>query len=314
MISEFTLVNEETEKQFTFGQSSDYDFIFTSIDWGSASAQHNTYNYPNQVGVSVSSTKINPRDIVIEGYVFYVLSSKEFWEISRDEKELYCYDIIKSKKNNLSEVINPNDYVKLIVGNYYIEGKPNSSIVYGKEDSDNNIYFCKFSFSLFCNNPMFKKNTITKTNIQSSTPIFHFPLIIPKYEGITLSTRENYLMLAVENEGGVPIGGKIKLTAKGNVLNPTLENVLTGEVIKINKEMVEGEEIIINTVDGKERGITGYLNGVTRSYLQYWDFSNTWFKFLIGTTLIGYTTENASESYLDVVVEINPQKYSLEEL
>lgn len=314
MISEFILINEETEKQFSFGQSSEYDFIFTEINWGSAGATHNTYNYPNQVGVSISSTKINPRDISIEGYVFYVLTDREYWEIPREEKLSYCYDKIKQKKSSLNEVINPNDVIKLVIGNYYIEGKPNSSIVYGVEDRDNNVYFCKFSFSLYCANPMFKKNTISKTNIQSSTPFFHFPLIIPKYEGIALSSRENYLMLAVENEGGVPIGGKIIITSKGVVLNPTLENILTGEFIRINKEMQDGEEIVINTVDGKERGIFGTLNGVTGSYLQFWDFRNTWFKFLIGTTLIGYTTENASENYLDVVVEINPEKYSLEEM
>lgn len=316
MISKFTLINTNTEQQFTFGQEIDCDFLFKSdgLDWGSVNGSHNTYNYPNQVGVSISSTKLNPRDITIEGYVYYILTAKERAEIPREERNEYCYSKIKQKKRSLDEVINPNDFVKIIIGDYYIEGKPNNSVYYGNTEEDNNTYFCKFLISVYCANPMFKKNTISRTNIQSSTPYFHFPLIIPEIIGISLSSRENYLLLAVENEGSVSIGGRIILTAKGQVTNPTLENIITGETIKINKVMQSGEVITINTSDGSQRGIIGNYGGIERSYLQYWDFSNTWFKFLIGTTLIGYSTDDSSESLLDVAIEINPEKFNLEEM
>lgn len=315
MISEFILVNETTQKELKFGQDIDCDCLYGDggLDWGSVGGTHSTYNYPNQVGASISHTKLNSRDISIEGYVYYIISEGEATELNRNDRINYCYEKIKEKKALLNEIINPNDFIKLIIGDYYIEGKPNASIIYGNVESENNLYFCKFMFSLFCANPMFKKNTISRTKVQGSTGNFKFPLALPQ-EGIILSERHDYLLISVNNEGGVPIGGRIIITARGVALNPQIENLNTNEIIKINKQMVAGETITINTSDGAERGIIGEIGGVKSNYLQYWNFSNKWFKFNLGTTLLGYSTDDSSENLLDITVEINPEKFSLEEM
>ena len=315
MVSNFILENRTTQKQITFGQSDEYDYLFKSdgLDWGSVPAEHNTYNFPNQVGVSISSTKIKERDITITGYVYYLLTDDERKSLDRNMWDKYCYEKIKDKKRILSEIVNPSDYVRFIIGNYYIEGKPSSAVKFGDSEEDNNIYFCKFIIFVYCNNPMFKKNTITKTVISGSSGLFHFPLVL-KPSGLTMSSRKNYLMLAVENEGNVEIGGKIIFKAKGEVLNPSVENLNTGEIITINKTLEKGEIVTVSTLDGKEKGITGYLNGVNRNYFNYWNFENSWFKFQQGTTLVGYSTENAAENLLDVSIELNPEKFNLEEM
>lgn len=316
MVSSFIIENMSTQKQITFGQDIDFDYLFDSdgLDWGSVPATHNVYNYPNQVGVSISSTKINERDVSIIGYVYYFMSEDEIKALDRDKWVAYAYEKIKDKKELLSQIINPSDFVRIMVGNYYIEGKPSSSVKYGVTEAENNQYFCKFLINVYCNNPMFKKNTITKTVLSGETPGFFFPLVFPENEGIIMGVRNNYLLLAVENEGNVEIGGKIILKAKGELKNPTIKNLSTEEKITINKTMHNGEIITINTVNGKDRGIIGEYNGVTQSYLQYWNFENTWFKFQQGTTLIGYSTEDSNESLLNVSVEINPEKFNLEDM
>lgn len=313
MVSNFIIENRTTQENITFGQSDEFQYLIKEVDWGNASASHNTYNFPNQVGVSISSTKINSRDISITGYVYYLLTKEEMIFLNRNMWEDYCYEKIKQKKKMLDEIINPIDYVRVIIGNYYIEGKPSSSVKYGINEEENNIYFCKFLINIYCNNPMFKKNTVTKTVISGSSGIFHFPWVL-KPSGVAMSSRKNYLILAVENEGSVAIGGKIIFKAKGEVLNPSVENLSTGEKITINKTLQKGEIVTVNTVDGKEKNITGYLNGVTTGYLNYWNFENSWFKFGKGTTLIGYYTENSAESLLDVSIELNPEKYNLEDM
>lgn len=315
MITSFTLENLTTHEKVTFGMDIDCDYLYPpgGIDWGSVPAEHNTYNYPNQVGVSVFSTKIKERDITVNGHVYYMLSEQERNNINRNEWTEYGYSKIKSKKEKLNGLINPSDYVRISTGGYYIEGKPNSSVKYGIEERENNEYFCNFFISIYCNNPMFKKDTITKTVISGDTSAFHFPLILPSY-GIVMGTRIDYLLLAVENEGNVQIGGKIIFTARGEVKNPSIENVNTGEKITIKKTMQSGEIITVNTNEGKDRGIIGYYNGVERSYLQYWSFENKWLKFQKGTTLIGYSTENQSENLLDITIELNPEKFALEEM
>ena len=315
MITKFEVRNMTTEDRITFGQDLDCDYLYKSdgIDWGSASAKHNTYNYPGQVGVSVYSSKINERDISITAWVYYMLSDKERRTVPRRDWENYAYEKIKKKKDILSGVFNPTDTIRISTGGYYVEGKPGSSVKYGSDESDNKIYFCKFSVGLYCNNPMFKKETIVKEAISGDVPAFAFPFVLTE-QGFIFGTRKNYLTLVIENEGNVPIGGRVILRSKGVVINPSIKNVETGEAMTINKTMSVGEEIIISTVDGAERGVTGSVGGVKQNYLKYWNFSNKWLKFPKGTSLIEYSTENQAEEQLEVFVEINPEKYNLEEM
>lgn len=315
VITKFEVRNMVTDDRVTFGQEGTCDYLYNSdgLDWGNASATHNTYNYPGQVGVSIYSSKINERDISITAWVYYILTKKEMETVDRNKWNEYAYERIKKKKDILSGVFNPSDYVRITTGGYYIEGKPAASVKFGSNEEDNNIYFCKFSVTIYCSNPMFKKETVVQKAITGDTPAWHFPFIISN-EPVVFGTRVDYLSLSIENEGNVAIGGKIKLIAKGEVVNPTITNVETGERIVVNKTMSSGEVITITTIDGQERGIVGSISGVEENYLRYWKFTNDWMKFQKGTTLIEYSTENQAEDSLEVVVELNPEKYNLEEM
>lgn len=315
MITKFEVRNMTTEDRITFGQDLDCDYLYKSggVNWGSVGAKHNTYNYPGQVGVSIYSSKINERDISITAWVYYMLSSKEQATVPRQEWNEYAYNKIKKKKDILNGVFNPVDTIRISTGGYYIEGKPSSSIKYSGEEAENNTFFCKFSVSLYCNNPMFKKETIVKKAISGDIPAFVFPFVLTD-DGYVFGTRKNYLTLVVENEGNVAIGGRIVLKAKGTVVNPSITNVTTGEKMVVNKTMAPGEEIIITTMEGAERGIVGNVSGIQQNYLKYWNFNNVWLQFRKGTSMIEYATENQAEEQLEVIIEINPEKYSLEEM
>lgn len=315
MISNFILKNLTSLKEIKFGQDFDCDYIYESggLDWGNVPATHNTYNYPNQVGNSISSSKLETRDVTIEAYVFYVLTDDEKVTYVRKEWQEYAYEKIKEKKAELNKIINPLNYMRLTIGNYYIEGKPSASPKYGITEEDNNIYFCKFLITLYCNNPMFRKLTQTISKLSGDDGSFHFPLSVPPI-GYLMGIRNDYLMLNVINEGEIEIGGKIILTAKGTIQNPSIENVNNGQEIKVNKTLHEGEVVEIYTVDGSAKGIFGTYNGNRRSYLEYWDFNNDWIKFEPGLSIISFTTENQSETLLDVKIEINPAKFGLEDM
>ena len=315
MITKFEVRNMTTDDRITFGQDTTCDYLYKSdgIDWGNAGATHNTYNYPGQVGVSVYSSKIDERDISIVAWVYYILSKKERAIVPRNEWDAYAYKQIKKKKDILSGVFNPMDVLRITTGGYYIEGKASASVKYGKDEDDNNTYFCKFTVSVYCNNPMFKKETIVKKTISGDVPAFAFPFVLTD-QGFVFGTRKDYLTLVVENEGNVAIGGRIILRARGVVMNPSVVNVETGEKMVINKTLVAGEEITITTTDGAERGIVGNIGGIKQNYLKYWNFDNVWLKFQKGTSLIEYATENQADEQLEVVIEINPEKYNLEEM
>lgn len=315
MIQEFILKNLSTLEEVKFGQDLDCDYIYESggLDWGSVPGVHNVYNYPGQIGDSISSSKINNRDVTVQAYAYYVLSEEEREEFGRDWVP-YAYEKIKQKKEMLNRLINPLDYIRITVGEYYIEGKPSATVQYGTEERNNNIFFCKFMFSLFCANPMFKKITQIVTVLSGDFGGFFFPLSIPQ-SGYRIGYRDNYLTLEVENEGNSEIGAKIILTAKSSIQNPKVINESNGQSFTIFKTMSEGEEIVINTSDGQQKGVFGTYNGVTSSYLRYWDFSvNDWIKMKPGKNSISYETDNGSELDLDVKVELNPEKFGLEEM
>lgn len=317
MIKKFIVKNMHTMKSATFGMDIDCDFVFPGdegVDWGNVPVNHHTYNYPNQVGDSISSSKINNRDVTITGYAYYMLNEDELnYYRTLEEKNEYAYERIKEKKELLNNLINPQDDMRIIIGDYYLEGRPSASPKFGINEGENNTYFCKFLINIFCANPMFHKNTEVVTILSGEEGAFHFPFILTPNKYI-LGIRVNYLMLLVNNEGNATIGGKIILEAKDEIVNPTVTNMVTGEEIKINKTMAIGEKIIINTQDGENRGIFGYINGVEYDYLKYWDFNNDWIKFEQGRNTIGYTTENHAEVSLDVRVELNPEKFALEEI
>ena len=315
MIQEFVLKNLSTLEEVKFGQDLDCDYIYESggLDWGDIPATHNTYNYPGQIGDSISSSKINNRDITVQAYAYYVLNEDEREEYGRDWVS-YAYAKIKEKKEVLNRLINPLDYIRITVGEYYIEGKPEATVQYGTTEDENNIFFCKFMFTIFCANPMFKKLTQTINVLSGDLGAFFFPLAIPP-TGYQFGIRDDYLRLEVKNEGNSEIGGRITITAKGTVNKPTVTNQDNGQSFTINKQLVNGEQVIISTIDGPDKGVTGILNGVVSSYLQYWMFnSNDWIKFKPGLSILVYDSQDHSPELIDIKVEINPEKFGLEEM
>lgn len=314
MVEYFTLYNLTTQEEISIGQDPKYDYLLKEIDWGNTLASHNTYNYPGQVGVYISSTTLRPRDVLIKGFVSYIPTKQERESMTHSELMMLCHKKIEEKKKCLDRIVNPQDYLRITVGMYYLQGKPNNSILFGKNEEENNEYFCSFTFSLYCAFPLFKKKSQTQVVLNGVTPSFHFPLIIPR-EGVIMSVRHNYQLIAVENDGAIETGCIIRMKSRGTLSNPKIENVFTGERILINKSLVAGEEIVINTNDGKEKGLWGSINDAeSENYFKYWNFDNTWFKIPPGTSLLGYSVDNDLEALLEVTVEISPAKYTLKEL
>ena len=140
---------------------------------------------------------------------------------------------------------------------------------------------------------------------------YHFPVVIPKPNGMHFGIRRSFQLVSVNNSGDVALGGIIYLRATGTVVNPSLTNVFTQESISIVKTLSYGEIVKVDTVNRK---VTGAPDGLTfENYFRYWDFSNDWFQFEIGDTLFGFAAEGETYKNLDVWVEINKSFYSMEE-
>lgn len=316
MVASFEITNLTTRETARFGQEPASQYIFKDgdIDWGVASANHNTYNHPGQLGVSIASTHILPRDVLIRGYCHYVPTESERASLTRHQLEELVEIKIHAKKERLNAIINPLDNVRIAIGDYHLEGKPNSSVAYGTTIQENNEFFCRFLISVQCSNPLFIHTASVVSNLRNVEPRFHFPWVLPKEQGYVMSVIRTYKTLVVENTGAVATGCIITLIARGEITNPTIVNTTTGEQIRLTKALEAGEKIVINTVDGDERGVVGNLNGVEESYYRYWRFDNAWIQLPVGVSTFEYAVDEGDKSDLEVTVTFYPMKYGLEEM
>lgn len=221
-----------------------------------------------------------------------------------------CLNISPSRfqveKRKLCSIINPLHLVRVINESYTIEGYPVSTVKFAYNDEENITGLYKFVIDIVCPDPYWKDITKNKSEIALWKGMFHFPLIMPKQEGIIMGLKQPSLIVNIENKGDVETGMIIEFKARGTLSNPSLFNVNTRKSIKINKSMVPGEKIIINTNVGKKK-ILQELNGVTTDILNYLDIvggGDTFLQLEVGDNLFRYDAESNLDN-LEVAIYYN---------
>lgn len=317
MVDNIRVLNLKTETELTMGKSRGYAYLLETdgINWNAVDAVHNSFVNLTGMGDIVTSSKLKIRTISITGRVSSIYTNKEIarrYDVSGvDEIAAKKLEEIEGYKKILSQTINPLHDIRILSNDYYIDGKPKSSVNFSPNWKENNEIYCKFTFSLECHDPLFHSSTSEATQLSGTFGGFHFPLIIPSSTGIHFGIRRSYQLVNVTNDGDTAYGGIIFLKATGTVNNPTITNVWTQEFIKIQKTLQSGEVVKIDTVNRK---ILGAADGTNFSnYFAYWDFDNTWFQFDIGDTLFGFSTDDSSYKNLNLWIEINKSYYSMEE-
>ena len=155
--------------------------------------------------------------------------------------------------------------------------------------------------SVKCPYPYFANMDNFGKNIASITPQFAFPLYIPP-GGRIHSYRAFQQETTLLNDGDVPTGIEIRLIAeRGQVTNPKITKVSTGEFIEVVREMNKGDVIIINTNQGN-KAIYFNSENITNEKSKLSSF----FSIDIGANVISY---DAEENYtnLDVRLYYSPK-------
>lgn len=281
MTDSIRLVNTETKKELVIATRTT-PFVLENVDWGVVESKHQSYKYIDQIGVYITGTTLETRDISLVG-----------WVIGRTLEE------INSRKAILNTMINPKHPIDVHTGKYKIRMHPTSSIRYSASYKENNEAMCKFMINGLCPDPLFSSEFESRVEGASTIPKFHFPLVFPK-KGIIMSLRQPSLIIAVNNKGVVPVGMRIEFKANGTVENPRLINANTQEFFAVNKVLVAGETVTINTNDGSKK-VTGELSNKTLNYYQYRDLQSKWLKLEVGTNLFRYDADKNIDA-LEVVI------------
>lgn len=121
--------------------------------------------------------------------------------------------------------------------------------------------------SLLCPQPYFESLTQLQAKIAVVVPLFKFPFDFPA-EGFYISKKSESIMVAVDNPSSVDVGMEIVFYANSELNNPSLLNINTGELLKVNYTMQAGDKITVNTYRG-QKAITFTRNGVEKNIFNY---------------------------------------------
>lgn len=283
------------------------------VDYGTVPGNLSTYTWPGQHGNSVSSVKLEPREISFTGYVYYWLTDEEKRK-SRPERETIAREGLEKKKWLLDAVFTPlNDVRVLFVflkqnadgsetrKTWSISGYPTSSVVYGQTVSENNAYFCKIGCSLLCNNPLF----------------------VGDYEKLSVPRPGPTVTVTTKYPNAVPWGAVFSIVVtSGTAQNPVVvvnhpvsqgyANVMQKMTVKMT--LTAGDHLVINTVEGKRevyRTWTDSSGSHKEDCLKYWDFDNEWVKVQSGD-IIGFGVGNPDGGDVSLTVSMEQHVYSLE--
>ena len=295
MIDNIVLTNKITSAMLELDTVTTTSYILDgeNTTWGQIEANHHSFKYVNQVGLEVTNTTLETRDVVVQG-----------WVIAKTENQM------EQRKQMLNRFVNPQQMLELKYKDYTLDFLPSRTIQYSLTYQENNDVVCKFKISGMSPDPLFKSQSENKNAAATTVGLFHFPLIIGLpgtkqsndngYPTIMFGLRKPSLIVDIYNKGAVATGIRIVFKATATIKNPSLINVDTQQYFKINKTMVAGEEVVIDTNVGKKK-IRGYLNGVEYNYFKYIDFGSKWLQLEVGDNLFRYDAEenmNGLEVYI----------------
>lgn len=195
---------------------------------------------------------------------------------------------ISMKRSQLSRVFNPKlgeglleyrygDVVRVI--NAIAEHTPS----FGSGFENRGRRHQKALIDLVCPNPYWK--SIESSEEPAFEALFEFPFEGEFEMGIQRDQR------IINNDGDSP--APIQVEFFGHALNPKIINNTTGEYIKINQELHEGERMIVDTSDSTVYFID--VDGNERNVFPWIDLNSTFFQLAIGENDIEYTADSDTQ-------------------
>ena len=184
------------------------------------------------IGVSYIGTSVNQRNINL------VIAFKDASDLVNRKQQIYNIFPLK----DFGTLFYYEDDIERKI-NYYVE---NVSLV----RKTNYIYA---TVNLLCPSPYFMDSEETIATLQNWDKLFMFPLEIPDGTGIEFGSKNELTSIEIINNSHIPYGMTVTFIANDKVVNPTLTNTKTGEVMKLNYTMKIGEQIIVSTYNNEKK-------------------------------------------------------------
>jgi hypothetical protein len=152
-----------------------------------------------------------------------------------------------------------------------------------------------FFISLLCPSPFFEMLNTIRAELALWQPMFHFVLEIPSGTGVEFGVRQPSQILTIQNPGDAECGCRIRFSAIGSVVNPSLTNLNTGEYVKVLTTLVNGDVIDIYTQFASKH-VVKTSGGLTSNAFSLLDVGSTFLQLSVGENLLRYDCDSGLDS------------------
>lgn len=229
----------------------------------------------NQVGSTVQSKTVQARPVTVSGII-----------VGGDQDE---------KKTQLMAVVRPDLAGRLYADDYFLDVH-----VTATPTIEPKAKFAHFQFAVNAPYPYWQREQRTAQSLFGVRNLFKFPWNLSR--AYKFGELQKMQFINVHNDGQIPVPYKVIFSAAANVENPRIVNVTTGEVLTLNKSMVPGETIVVETT----HGVTHVVSSVDGSIRGALDLDSTLFRLSIGDNVLKPEAETGLDN-LQVDIDYAPE-------
>jgi Phage tail protein len=247
-------------------------YLLLALDGiGGADVSNKTQKSPYQDGVTFIDSNIEARFITFETAIFSYQNNSSL-----------------DLRRNIASIFNPKlglgilryeneDVIKEIQG--IVDNGP---IFPSGSDNRGGNLFQKARITLFCPSPYWRSLDITEEPTFES--LFQFP-----FEGFFEMGLQRDKRI-IDNDGDAP--APIYLEFFGPAVNPIITNNTTGEFIKVNQTLGEGEFMRVDTTPGNKSVEFVSPDGTITNVFNWIDLGSTFFQLIVGENEIEYSADS----------------------
>lgn len=302
MVEDIVLVNLETGEELALSMDDTPNYILWNVDWGSVESDVSTSKFYKQLGETVENVSVGTRAITIVG-----------WIVAANAAEM------SDLKRRIDTFVNPQQPLEMQYLHYKLIVYPDKSLQYSKEWEENNDAMVKFQITGTAYDPLFSLQSDMQVDAHVPEPKFIFPFYIPLEPdppgAFVFGIRNESDFFTINNAGSVEVGMRVVFKANGALSNPSITNIVTNEIIKINKVLEANEEVEVCTEIGN-KSVKGrkIVDGKFEEYdyFTYKDFDSSWIQLRRGDNTFKFAADSGVED-LDIYAYFTPKLMEVEE-
>jgi hypothetical protein len=263
------IITNQNGESITLGNQAPY-FLETIDGVGEVPVAIESQKAPKQDGSTYLDNVLDNRAISIEGTIITKIGPAFVLEARRKMQR-----VLNPKLGEVTITYHQRDQVR------EIKGLAETTPVFPSGQGSKGLYYQKFLLHLICHEPFWLDTYYESREMSYLMGGIRFKLRLP-----TIFSYRGFKRRAV-NEGDVAT--PVEIEFKGPATNPTVNNLTTGEFIKVNRELGEEDVLTINTSFGQK-----YVRINGQNAFHYIDLDSVFWQLVPGENTLSYRSNNDS--------------------